>query len=229
MKRIQVLAIIAVAVVLLVSVVLVAYARGNRNPGVLPPTSRVQGLAYGDWVAKWWQYVFSVPADQNPLGDPPEATEASCMYELVGNVGLVVANCTAKTPIQCTVPAGKMLFVEVLGAECSTLEEDPFYGGDEAELRDCAQAFVPQELQASIDGVEVRDLSKYIVTSPPYGFTVPDNNVLGVDAGDGQSVASGAYLMLSPLSPGTHTIHLHGTYPDFDFTADKTFILTVGQ
>lgn len=223
MKRMQVLAIIAVAVVLLVSVVLVAYARGNRNPGVLPPTSRVQGLAYGDWAANWWQYVLSVPADQNPLGD---ATEA-CILQWVGNVGLVVGNCAVGTPIQCTVPAGKMLFVEVLGAECSTLEEGPFYGEDEAGLRECAQAFVPQELQASIDGVEVRDLSKYIVTSPLYGFTVPEDNVLGVPAGSGQSVASGAYLMLSPLSPGTHTIHLHGTYPDFEFTADKTFILTV--
>lgn len=228
MKRMQVLAIIAVAVVLLVSVVLVAYARGNRNPGVLPPTSRVQGLAYGDWAAKWWQYVLSVPADQNPLAGNPD----ECIFQLEGNVGLVVGNCALLpegTAIPCTVPAGKMLFVEVLGAECSTLEVDPFYGGNEAELRACAEALVPQDLEASIDGVAVRDVSKYIVTSPLYDFTVPEDNVLGVPAGSGQSVASGAYLMLSPLSPGTHTIHLHGTYPDFEFTADKTFILTVGK
>ena len=41
MKRIQVLSIIAVTVVLAVSIVVVAYARGNTNPRVLPPTSRV--------------------------------------------------------------------------------------------------------------------------------------------------------------------------------------------
>jgi hypothetical protein len=225
MKRIQVLSIIVVTAVLLASIVLVAYARGNRNPGVLPPTSRVQGLTYGDWLAKWWQYVLSVPAEQNPLEGAPEG----CSFQWVGNVGLVVANSTLDTPIQCTVPAGKMLFVEVLGAECSTLEESPFYGGNEAELRVCAQDLVPQDLQASIDGVEVRDLGKYIVTSPVYDFTVPENNVLYVPGGDGQSVASGAYLMLSPLSPGTHTIHLRGTYPDLEYTADKTLTLTVGQ
>jgi hypothetical protein len=122
-----------------------------------------------------------------------------------------------------------MLFVEVLGAECSTLEEPPFYGGNEAELRTCAQGFVPQDLQASIDGVEVRNVSTYIVTSPLYDFAVPEDNVLGVPGGgSGQSVASGAYLMLSPLSPGTHTIHVHGTYPELEYTADKVFTLTVG-
>jgi len=223
MKRIQVLSIIAVTVVLAVSIVVVAYARGNTNPRVLPPTSRVQGLTYGDWLAAWWQYILSVPADQNPLGDAPEA----CILQWVGNVGLVIANSASDTP--CAVPAGKMLFVEVLGAECSTLEEPPFYGGNEAELRTCAQGFVPQDLQASIDGVEVRNVSTYIVTSPLYDFAVPEDNVLGVPGGgSGQSVASGAYLMLSPLSPGTHTIHVHGTYPELEYTADKVFTLTVG-
>jgi hypothetical protein len=225
MKRIQVLSIIAVTVVVLVSIVVVAYARGNTNPRVLPPTSRVQGLTYGDWLAEWWQYVLSVPADQNPLGDAPEA---NCIFQLDGDVALVVANSTLDTPIQCTVPVGKMLFVEVLGAECSTLEEPPFYGGNEAELLACARDLVPQDLQASIDGVEIRDLGEYIATSPVYDFTVPENNVLWVPGGTGQSAASGAYLMLAPLSRGTHTIHLHGTYPDLEYTADKVFTLTVG-
>jgi hypothetical protein len=228
MKRIQVLSIIAVTVVLLVSIVLVAYARGNANPRVLPPTSRVQGLTYGDWQAEWWKYVLSVPADQNPLAGAPDA----CIFRLVGNVGLVVGNSTLApgTPIPCTVPVGTMLFVEVLGAECSTLEPDPFHGGNAEELLSCANGFVPERLQASIDGVEVQDLTRYIVASPVYDFTVPEENILGVPGGsNGQSIASGAYLMLSPLRPGIHTIRLHGEYPGFPYTADKTFTLTVGE
>jgi hypothetical protein len=229
MKRSQVIAAVAVTVVLLVSIVLVAYARGNANPRVLPPTSRVQGMGYGDWLAEWWTYVLSVPADQNPLAGAPDA----CIFQLEGNVALVVGNSTLPSgkSIPCTVPAGKMLFVEVLGAECSTLEKDtPFYGGTPEELLSCAQGFVPSELQASIDGVEVQDLGKYIVASPVYDFSVPGGNVLGVEAGStGQSAAVGAYLMLSPLRPGTHTIHLHGAYPALEFTADKTFTLTVGK
>jgi hypothetical protein len=87
---------------------------------------------------------------------------------------------------------------------------------------------VPEDLEASIDGVEVRNLDKYIFTSPIYQFTVPEDNILGAPAGaTGESIGYGAYLLIAPLSRGKHTIHTHGTYPDFDFTADRVFDLTV--
>lgn len=100
-----------------------------------------------------------------------------------------------------------MLYVEVLGADCSTLEEAPFYGGNEAELVACAQNLVPQGLQASIDGVQIQNLDQYFFTSPMYRFTNPEDNLLGVAAGTvGESVGSGAYLIISPLSLGSHAI-----------------------
>jgi hypothetical protein len=199
----------------------------STNPGVLPPNSRVQGLTYGGWIARWWKYALELPSAQNPITG---GTGANCAYQRVGNVALVVASSTLDVPIQCAVPAGTMLYLEVLGAECSTLEPAPFYGGDEAELRACAQGIVPQDLMASIDGVAIQNLSKYIFTSPMYKFTVPDDNILGAPAGAiGESVGYGAYLLIAPLSPGTHTIHAHGTYPGFDFIADRTFNLTITQ
>jgi hypothetical protein len=225
MKRSQVISIIVVTAVLLVGVVYIAFARGNANPGVLPPTSRVQGLTYGEWLAKWWNYALIMPTAENPLTG---GTGENCVFQRIGNVGLVVANSTLDVPIKCEVPTGMKLYLEVLGAECSNLEESPFYGGNEAELRACAQSFVPEDLQASIDGVEVQNLSKYIFTSPLYEFTEPEDNILGVPAGTtGKSIGSGAYLMLGPFSPGKHTIHVKGTYPNLDYTADKTFDLTV--
>ena len=229
MKKLQILSIVVVAIVLLAGTVYIVSARGNKNPGVLPPTARVQGLTYGDWLAKWWEYALIMPTEQNPLTG---GTGENCVFQRIGNVGLVVANSTLDVPIKCEVPTGMMLYIEVLGAECSNLEEPPFFGGNEAELLACAQSFVPQDLQASIDGVEVQNLSKYIFTSPLYEFTEPEDNILGVPAGtNGKSVGAGAYLMLVPLSPGKHTIHVQGTYPDPDpdlvYTADKTFDLTV--
>ena len=225
MNRIRILSIIVVTVVLLSGTIYIASARGNANPGVLPPNSRVQGLTYGEWLAKWWEYALIIPAAQNPLTG---GTGENCVFQRIGTVGLVVANSTLDVPIKCEVPTGMMLYLEVLGAECSNLEEPPFFGGNEAELLACAQSFVPQDLQASIDGIEVQNLNKYIFTSPMYDFTEPEDNILGVPAGTtGESIGSGAYLMLAPLSPGKHTIHVQGTYPSLDYTADKTFDLTV--
>ena len=224
MKQRRIWSILMVTMVLLLISTTIASA-GRANPGVLPPNSRVHGLRYGGWIARWWKYALELPASQNPITD---GTGAECAYKLVGNVALVVASSTLDVPIHCEVPAGKMLFIEVLGAECSTLEPPPFYGGNEAELRACAQSILPQDLLAVIDGKPVQNLSAYIFTSPMFDFTVPEDNILGAPAGaSGQSVGYGAYLMLLPLTPGTHTIHVHGTYPGFDFIADRVFELIV--
>jgi hypothetical protein len=224
MKQSRILYILMAAMALLLLTATIVSAKG-ANPGVLPPNSQVQGLTYGGWIARWWKYALELPLSQNPITG---GTGTNCAYQQVGNVALVVADSLLDVPIQCEVPAGTMLYLEVLGAECSTLEPPPFYGGDETELRACAQSIVPENLEASIDGVEIQNLDKYIFTSPMYEFTAPDDNILGAPVGaTGESVGYGAYLLLAPLSPGKHTIHTHGSYPNFEFIADRTIDLTV--
>jgi hypothetical protein len=227
MKHSQFRTVLVLSLVLLLATTSMAGAKGGANLRILPPKARVQGLTYGEWMARWWEYTLTIPASQNPLTG---GSGANCVFQQVGKVGLVVANSTLGVPINCEVPAGTLLYMEVLGAECSTLEPPPFYGGNEAELRACAQGFVLSDLAASIDGVEVKNLSKYIFTSPLYEFTVPEDNIFGVPAWTtGQSVGYGAYLMLTPLKPGKHTIHLHASVPNLGFTADKVFDLTVNK
>lgn len=223
-KRQSVLPMLMVVLLLLLITQSVASAHGNPNPHVLPPNSRVQGLTYGEWSARWWQYVLSVPVSENPLVG---ATGANCGIQQIGNVALVVADPTIGEPIACDVPAGTMLFLDILSAECSTLEEAPFYGGNEEELRACAEDFELSNLWASIDGIAVHHLREYIHTSPLFDFTVPEDNILWVDAGSGQSVSNGAHLLLAPLMPGEHTVHLHGEYAELEFVADLVFDFTV--
>lgn len=224
MKNLKIISIVVVIVVLLLGTFLIVNARGRSNTKVLPPTSRVEGLTYSEWLAKWWQYALEVPAPDNPLTNESN----QCIIKRTGNVGLVVANSTLTVPIECEVPNGLMLYLEVLGAECSDLETDPFYGGTAEEQLVCAQAFVPQDLKATIDGVDVQDLDKYVFLSPQFEFNNPEENILEVPAGTiGKSVGSGAYLMLAPLSRGKHTVRVTGTYADLEYTADKTFNFTV--
>jgi hypothetical protein len=197
----------------------------NSNPGVLPPDSVVQGMTYAEWMVSWWKYALSLPAPQNPI---PPGTGPDCVLQRVEDVVLVITIDSKSVPIHCEAPAGTMLFIPIVYLECSTLEAAPFYGGNEAELRACVQQFVYQDLEASIDGVEVQNLSAfYISASPLYQFTVPENNILGASAGaSGESVALGVFLMLSPLSPGKHTIHTQAYIADWDFTVEKTVLLT---
>ena len=109
-------------------------------------------------------------------------------------------------------------------------EPADFHGENEAELRACALGFTITDLQAEIDGRPVKNLERYIHASPLFDLTMPEDNILEVPAGStGQSVSNGAHLMLNPLSPGTHTVHLHAYVPEVDFTVDLNYEFIVGK
>ena len=224
MKRLYIWIGLALLVVLvLVTTQLVSASKAS--PGVLPPKARLQGLTYGEWSAKWWQYVLSIPESENPLTG---GTGNQCGIQQIGNVGLVVFDPTLEEPVICEVPSGINLFLDILSAECSTVEEDPFYGGNEEEMRACATGFSITDLQASIDGVEVQNIEQYIHTSPVFDFTLPDEgNILYTDILVGQSVSNGAHLILTPLKPGMHTVHLHASIEELEFTVDVNIKLNV--
>ncbi len=223
MKRLRIYIAVVVAVVLLLVTVYIASAGRNANPGILPPNSRVQGQTYGEWSAKWWQYVLSIPTPDNPLTG---GTGNQCVYQRIGNVGLVAVDPLVGETIECQVPVGMMLYLDILSAECSTVEEPPFYGGNEEELRACALSFSFTDLQASIDGRAVQNLDQYIHLSPLFEFTLPEDNILYTDESLGESVSNSAHLILSPLRPGEHTIYLHASIPELEFTVDMNIELT---
>jgi hypothetical protein len=203
----------------------VAMGRGNPNPGVIPPHARPHGLSYGEWGAQWWKTIFSIPVVN---GDHPLISGGA--FE--GERGVVfLAAAAGGVTIDVTIRPGTFLFFPVINSECSVLEPDPFHGDDEAEMRACANGHIDQTsgLIAVIDGVPVQDLAAYRVESPLFEFgPLPADNVLGAPAGTtSPAVDAGVYLMLTPLRPGSHTIHVVGTSDEFGFTIDTTFNITV--
>jgi hypothetical protein len=174
-----------------------------------------------------------LPSDENPFFD-----ETGCANGANGQLGPVwfltgVISVSGTAVRDCTVPVGKALFFPLLNTECSTLDPPPFHGDTPEELHECAEAvFDPINVFAAVDGVAVQNLgtgcenSPYCVWSPLFSFTVPPNNVLGVDPGTGDSVGLGYYLMLAPLSAGQHTIQFGGR-GESGFALDITYNLTV--
>ncbi len=89
--------------------------------------------------------------------------------------------------------------------------------------------------------VEVKRLDQFRAESPLFKYgPLPPNNILqffgvtGADPGaKSPSVSDGFYLLLTPLSPGPHTIHFYG---ELDlrpiggprFIQDITYNLTIG-
>lgn len=231
----------ALTLVILLATVPMAQAGGNLGDQlsaghhrtsdfqILPPDSNHYGFSYSEWSAKWWQWAISIPTTAHPLFD-----NADCNTAQSGPVWFLGGSFVSSTATRaCTVPLGKAVFLPILNAECSTAEPPPFHGDTEAELRACAQGFMDgtTDLFATIDGTVIQNVGiagPYRMQSPLYSFSAPADNVFFVPGPvTGQSVSDGVWLMLAPLSEGSHTIHFGGVFTTFSLTIDQTYNLTV--
>jgi hypothetical protein len=204
----------------------------NLDYGVLPPQSNPYGMTYGEWSARWWQWILSIPTSVNPLLDP---TGADCGQGQLGPVWFLAGTFGGSASRACTIPAGKSILFPILNAECSTVEGN---GTTDKALRACAMGLIDHatKVEADIDGRSLVDLtgtppvSPFRVQSPLFNFTLPSDNILGItnpDPNPSPSVSDGYWIILAPLSVGEHIIHFRGEVPVFSFTTEATYTITV--
>jgi hypothetical protein len=192
---------------------------GVHNPGVLPPNTHPYGKSYAEWSVKWWQWVLSLPANNNPILDTGD-----CSAGQFGPVRFLVGAFVPTTETRaCTISAGTALFFPVYNAWADNTG-CPYTTLSAAELVGLVEGFMGfgVNLSCTIDGVPVQGVSSaigspYLVGPQVFSYTVAqtDNilaNYFGLSCiADGTTVApaaeDGVYLMLAPLSPGHHVIH----------------------
>jgi hypothetical protein len=110
-------------------------------------------------------------------------------------------------------------------------------GTNDAALQACATAvadhatFPGASMEADVDGSMLQSLTSYRAVSPPFGLIAATGNPFGIPPGPTHAVADGFWIILRPLSPGTHTIHFTVTVPfpelGFTFFFDQTYRVTV--
>ncbi len=225
MKKMRILSASVLILGMLCMSVSIPGALAAPNPSVLPPDAKVQGMALGEWQTLLFKEIFETPQDVNPAFGAPWT---SCFVDQNGKVGIGVAYVFSGSS-ECELPAGMMLYILVVGSECSSAETPPFYGGNYEQLQTCALTFTPANMQASVDGVAVRNLEDYTSLTPLYQLVLPVGNVLGAEAGTYISVGYATGFMLAPLSPGEHTVHVHGEIPSAGFIYDWVYHITVTE
>ena len=82
-------------------------------------------------------------------------------------------------------------------------------------------------MEATVDGVKLKDLAKYRVLSPVFTMVFSDNNPLGAPTGPTQMVSDGFYVFLDPLSAGKHEVHFAGTTVDNPTTGTTRLAIEV--
>jgi hypothetical protein len=168
------------------------------------------GKPLGDWIGAWWQHYLELPVSENPLA----GNGSRC-----GSVGKVLMPVYGPGfDAECTAKPGTFVLLNIWTAECSNVEPPPFFGADEAQLRACAEALVfadpPDEMSVSVDGRPVMNVRSSHGTSSLYSVDLPEDNILGADAGPAISVAAGWAVLLRPLRPGTHELEVCLLDPD---------------
>lgn len=183
---------------------------GSAELTVLAPDESYAGLTRGEWDARWWQWATSMPEEINPNFDP---TGERCGYGQFGPVfftpaGLAPSPDDGAAPIRCVVPEGTGLFVSLGGTECSTVEPPPYFGRNEAELRECAalQSDTFTSVEATVNGVDLPDIERYRTDSPLFTLNFPEDNFFGVPEGAALSVSNGYSLLIAPPPPGEYDL-----------------------
>jgi hypothetical protein len=135
----------------------------------------------------------------------------------------------------CTVSRSQALLVPLALWECSNREAVPFYGSNPQEMRKCAgiggDSVGANKLRFMVDGKRVSGLKRIRSQSPCFYFTIPADNILGLNGPtSGYSVSDAYVVMLKPLSPGRHVIQFEAGWvsgPLAGASAGATYYLTV--
>jgi len=186
-----------------------------------------------------------LPADHHPLFDTADCSEGQTgrvwflggtFTALEGPPGTVVGEADRA----CTVPPGTALFFPIVNVECDTATID---GATETELRECANYFgdhiKTETLQVVVDGIAVDHLGLFRFESGLFSFgPLPEDNILTAPVDTtGEAIGDGFYVMLRPLSRGTHEIHIEGSVVftaaedgfDLQFIQDIDYLIDVGN
>jgi hypothetical protein len=224
----------------------------GSTAGALSPDTTHYGKSYSQWSTAWWQWALAIPVHSPPFSSRVNhpLVDLSGVQCAVGQSGPVWylggAFFQSGTPASstivrnnCTVPQSKALFFPLLNIECSTLE-GPSFGctSDVQGNRNIVKSVIDQaaNLSAEIDSVSVPISGSYRVSpqKPTFCFSLPPDDILTF-IGEGPyspgtycpAADDGYYVMLAPLSAGSHTVHFHGEIPAFGFTLDVTYKLNV--
>jgi hypothetical protein len=206
-----------------------AFAQGT-HAGILPPEARPYGKTINAWTADWWQYVMSFPAATNPLADP---TGANCAAGQAGKVFFLVGTAAGSAVRnECVVPIGKAVLFPVINV-IGAVPEDGATGEDVIGLATWYMDHTDLA-EATVDGIALPNLmSGYRFPSPIFSFDGAIPGIFSPYYEGPRSIAfsDGWWVMLTPLSPGAHTIHFlgHLYIPEwgYDFTTDVTYNIIV--
>ena len=188
-----------------------ASSSGDNNPGIAPIQSHPFGESYGEWAATWWKWILEVPASTSPAFGT-----GNCEDGQSGKVWFLIGSFSGPDLVKrtCTIPAGTSLFFPLINDSYFAFQSDPPDQRTYEYVRSRSLCQGPPKtvvIDTKIDGVTVKNETRYYEQSPFFDVPLPVDNAFGLTGNDhdrllSPSADSGYYLFLRPLEPGDHKI-----------------------
>ena len=209
------------AIVILMLAASAAQAGAPAIRGFLPANARPHGLSMVDIATAYNQWLYGSPAETSP------ALAVRCEQSPIDSkIWFLPVSLGGEWQTTCEVPRGSFVVLTPGGWECSSIEPEPFFGSNEAELRECVDAGFAElsYVEVTFNGRTVTNLDDYVVTSRL--DALPPNNLLSSESG--LTMNKGYLMVLRPLPPGTYTLRAYDEFEALDFQAGITYTIIVG-
>jgi hypothetical protein len=188
-----------------INMLFVTPSHAESGPTV-PPDYSVEGLTQAEWSQAWWQWAGSFDHNESPIADQTGELcgnrQTGLVWFLAGTYG------TNRTVRTCNIPKDRYLFFPLINyvtmRPANRVVSCMGVMSHVAAMTDEATALI-----LDVDGVRVKNLNSYRQATECFDMgklAKPKVRIF-------PSAANGYYVMLKPLSSGTHTINFGGALP----------------
>lgn len=173
------------------------------------PSESVAGSPLDEYANTWWQWAYTMPNEVSPVRD---TTGKYCHVGQQGEVWFLAGGYgTSKIKRKCEIPAGKHIFFPVINMvywprhegsiSCESVKRSAALNNDELI-----------SIEVELDSIKALDPSKTRVASKDcfnlLGLVPKEYNPPNVYP----AATDGYWVMLKPLSKGTHTLKFNAMY-----------------
>lgn len=202
--------VVVLAVVATASFAPVAAAdRGGGERVRVRPADNVQGNSGADLIGDWYAQNMALPASNAPFG----GTADKCLdLGRHGRVANPAGGLISAAGMTCAIRQDRPVVVVMSSADCSDVEDPPFFGADEAAQRACAieNLLGVSSIDVSIDGshaVDIRIPRYFAVSRQTKTVFDATDPVFGAPKGaEANFVAAGWLFEIAGMRRGAHTM-----------------------
>ena len=190
----------------------------------------IRGVSLAEWTQRFWNRFMSIPVNVSPANDK---TGINCGINQAGPVWFLGAPFGGTNTLNCTIPAGKVILAPAATFINDYPCPDPSF---EPAIGQTLEDFLTQGVTPIIDSfstaveLDGKTLNLHRITAGIQSFTGAKDIAASIDAcvtGSPQlGVADGKYVVIGPLSPGQHILHIHIESQSFG-NSDNTFNLNI--